>query len=307
MEKKEKKIDPANKLTHRFLRELRKNKTEKECDLLVEYAFAHISILMPSSHQLRIYQEKHRLYDRFLPHLATFLPSGGLVIDVGANVGDTMAAMYCANPNLEFVCIEADHSFFEILEQNINRIRINDANVSVTPIKALVGKSVKNVYLEGTGGTKRAVVNEGGTAALSSRPLDRILEVDTGRTIVLLKCDVDGYDYDVIDSGQELIEEHCPVLFFECDFDKDAQKIAYEKTIDQLIKNGYDHWVIFDNFGEVVLRTNSLSDIVQLFDYVWRQNMKRTTRTIYYFDLLATGKKYRNMVDQCIRDYITNV
>ncbi|MEI7464384.1 MAG: hypothetical protein WCJ87_03490 [Burkholderiales bacterium] len=60
---------------------------------LIEHPFSRVSILMPKNHRLAEYKKRHRLYDQFLPHLARYLPTGGVVVDIGANVGDTLAAM----------------------------------------------------------------------------------------------------------------------------------------------------------------------------------------------------------------------
>lgn len=309
MEKLNQGLTFLKRVLFKFVNKFWKTKIEpvESSDSLVEYAFSRVSISIPSSHLLPTYQKDNKLYDRFLPYLANYLPAGGLVVDVGANVGDTLAAMYSSNPSLDFVCVEADDKYFAILEQNISRIHSNNANVSIVPIKALAGESVSNVVLEGKGGTKKAVFSQDGAATLNSRTLDSILDGGNTKSIVLIKSDVDGYDFDVIDSARRVICEHRPILFFECLFDNDYQKASYEKTICGLISLGYDHWVVFDNFGDVILRTGHLSDIVQLFDYVWRQNLKRSTRTIHYYDILATGTSYRNAVDQCINDYLESV
>ena len=284
---------------------LRRRPVTGHSDMIVEYAFERVSIKIPSSHQLGLYQRKHKLYDRFLPHLAKYLPVGALVVDVGANCGDTLAAMFSSNSNLAFVCVEPDDEFYALLDVNTKRIQEIDARVSVRLIKSLIGKSVTNVSLVGTGGTKKAVVGGmEGAATMDSTALDGLLDYTEKQRLVLIKSDVDGYDYDVVDSAEHLVNEHTPLLFFECQFDHDFQKAGYEQTISRLGASGYDYWVLFDNFGEVVLRTQQVNDIYQLFDYVWRQNMKRTSRTIFYFDVLATGARYRSVVDHSVGDYL---
>jgi hypothetical protein len=99
---------------------------------------------------------------------------------------------------------------------------------------------------------------------------------------------------------------HCKLerSYFECQLDHKFQKTGYERTIANLQSKGYVNWVILDNFGEVVLRTNDIRQINQLFDYVWRQNIRRTTRTIYYFDALASTKKDSALINKVIDDYL---
>lgn len=271
---------------------------------MIEYPFGRLSVRMPASHQLANYQRNHKLYDRFLPHLAKYLSTEGLVIDVGANCGDTLAAMFSANSDLAFVCVEPDDEFFQMLQETKERILAIDPSVSIRLVKELIGESVKNVSLEGSKGTKKAVSGSSGSMTMDSMPLDKAIDSAEGQKLVLLKSDVDGYDYDVIDSAERLVTMHRPLLFFECQQDHDFQRAGYVQTITRLFDSGYDQWVVFDNFGEVVLRTERVSDIVQLFDYVWRQNMKRSSRTIYYFDVLASTEQHRLTIGRCIDDYL---
>ena len=271
---------------------------------LVPYSFAGLEILMPKDHRLGIYQTLHPLYDRFLPHLAKYLPAGSIVVDVGANVGDTLAAMYVSNTSLAFVCIEPDDEFFPILRTNAGRITSQDELVSITLIKSLVGASVTNVTLKGAGGTKKAVQTPG-TSGIQSETIDDLLEIPPGKMLALLKSDVDGYDYDVINSAHNVIDSARPLLFFECQLDHAFQKTAYERLISELPTRGYNSFTVFDNFGEVVMRTNDAAAVIQLFNYVWRQNAGRASRTVYYYDILVGEQKHDGLICSCIADYVS--
>lgn len=66
------------------------------------YKVKNFDLQIPIDHRLPLYQSQFANYDRFLPHLAKQLDSNDLVIDIGANVGDTVAAMLLENPNLRF-------------------------------------------------------------------------------------------------------------------------------------------------------------------------------------------------------------
>jgi hypothetical protein len=119
-----------------------------------EYRYRRYSILLPAEHLLPIYQKHHKRYDRFLPHLVKYLERAVTVIDVSANCGDTLAAMYDANGEVNYICIEPDDIFFSFLDENVRRIKSVDSHASVSSIKALVGKGVSSAMLEGSGGTK---------------------------------------------------------------------------------------------------------------------------------------------------------
>jgi len=272
-------------------------------DMNIKYQYRDFSIELPAEHLFPSFQEKHKLYDRFLPHLCKYLAPGSTILDVGANCGYSLAAMYNSNKRLVFVCVEPDNVFVEFLRANARRIREGDREASITIIDSLVGKQIQSASLEGSGGTRRAVVSER-AGCKSSKSVDDILAQCKCASVTLLKSDVDGFDYDVIDSAELLLDSCAPMIFFECQFDQASQKAGYERTISSLAAKGYIKWIIFDNYGEVVLRTNDMGAMGQLCDYLWRQNIGRSTRTIWYYDVLAATAKDGALVDKVIDDYI---
>lgn len=266
-----------------------------------EYRYKDFSILLPADHMLPTYQRHHPKYDRFLPHLAKYIVSSDTVIDVGANVGDTLAGMAAANSTLSYICIEPDDAFFELLVQNISRIKRVKTDLNVRAVKSLVGKAVSAVNLEGRAGTRHAVMNGGGK--IRSRPLDEILADAPHSAIRVLKTDVDGFDYDVLDSSLAVIRRNKPLIYFECQFDYDYQRAGYEKTLSALEVDGYCDWTVFDNFGELILRARGTDVVIQLMNYVWRQNTGKSARTIHYYDVLAVQSQDAALVDRVLAEY----
>ncbi|MEI7464385.1 MAG: FkbM family methyltransferase [Burkholderiales bacterium] len=205
---------------------------------------------------------------------------------------------------MQFICVEPDDEFFALLESNSRRIRALDETASIELIKALVGASKGTVLLQGAGGTKSAICSAGNSAGMTRRALDDLTRPSRGKEVHLIKSDVDGYDYDVIESGLDLIESKRPILFFECQFDHEFQKHSYERLIKKLFSMGYGSFAVFDNFGEVMIQTENIGDVSQLFDYLWRQNSKRTSRTLYYYDILVSEPKHSELVTTCLTDYL---
>lgn len=279
----------------RFLESIRKNTSDQ-----LEVKYKGFSIFLPAEHKLPEYQQRHVKYDQFLPHLAKYMEDLSTVIDVGANCGDTLAGMCQENDRLKYICIEPDDTFFEYL--NINICLIKDAlkGLDVTAVKSLVGQSISNVSLKGVGGTRHAVVGAGNT---KSDSLDSILDDLSPTQVKLLKTDVDGFDWDVIDSSRHLLSSSQPMVFFECQFEDEYQKAKFKETISWLKENGYEDWTVFDNFGEVMARTQNIEIIFQLMEYVWRQNQKVATRTIYYYDILAASSQDSQLIDAALKEY----
>lgn len=266
-----------------------------------EYRYNDFSIYLPANHMLPTYQKQHPKYDRFLPHLARYIRPSETIIDIGANVGDTLAGMAEQNSTASYICIEPDELFYWFLEENIQRIKLCKKDLQVQTINALVGKNISGVSLEGHGGTKHAVMNKEG--GIQSKSLNELLEKTFYQNIRILKTDVDGFDYDVLQSSISVIHDHKPIIFFECQYDFCYQKEGYEKLFHSLESEGYSDWTIFDNFGEIIIRTNNLDAVNQLINYVWNQNIRRTTRTIYYYDVLAIQDQDAPLIDRVLADF----
>ena len=268
-----------------------------------QYRIGNIYIELDYTHRLPDYQSSHAYYDSFLPHLAKHLPSKGLVIDVGANVGDTLVGMIDANENLEDVCIEADKGFFDDLSKNIKTIKAQVPNANVHAVNVFVGKELNNVYLEGSNGTKHAVI---GAGDIESQPLDKVLkDIGLDAKLSLLKTDVDGFDYDVIRSSENLLSD-CPLIYFECQYENVDQLNGYKSLFRELIERGYSSFVFFDNFGQYIAELGAVEQLNSLLGYVARQNLGRGTRTFYYYDILAFDEDKREFVNGVIKDYVTN-
>lgn len=121
------------------------------------YKIGNTEIELPREHRLEEYQRVHPNYDRFLPHLARHLNKHSVVLDIGANCGDTLAAMVWANSDLAYVCIEPDPAFYSYLLKNIERLREHYPKLDVVPLQIMIGAPAENIGLVGSGGTRSAL------------------------------------------------------------------------------------------------------------------------------------------------------
>lgn len=278
---------------------------KKALNINVSYAYNNFVIKLPADHLLPDYRISHKLYDRFLPHMAQYLSKGDVVVDVGANCGDTLAGMCDVNPTLKFICIEPDDAFFDLLQENTAKIISVYPGIDITLINKFVGKSVSNVVLAGSNGTKKAIRIDG-AQAIKAVSLDDILSNAGIDSVRLIKSDVDGFDYDVIESGNIYLSKCSPIIYFECQLDEPYQKDRFCSLIDNIdIVCGYHNFAIFDNFGELIVTTRDRQVIYQFIEYVWKQNILRTTRTIYLYDILAFKDIDATLVSSVINDYVS--
>lgn len=293
----EKEIKSKSNLYPKIIRKI-KRKLRALSIISITFQYKKFSIKLPANHLLKDFHKTHPKYDRFLPHLSKYIGKKETVIDIGANVGDTLAGMAEQNSTLDYICIEPDNYFFNLLKQNIKRIKISVKNLNVQTIKALVGKNITNVKLDGKNGTKHAIIQK--NSAIKSQSLDEII---SKKKIKLLKSDVDGFDYEVLDSSMSIIKKSKPIIFFECQYNFMYQKLGYIRTLKKLEKIGYCYWIVFDNYGEVMVKTNNINIVIQLIEYIWQQNTGKTTRSIFYYDILTVQKKNLSFINKVVKDY----
>jgi len=216
-----------------------------------------------------VYQEKYRLYDRFLPHLASYLE--GTVVDVGANCGALAVAMGVKNPALEFVCIEPEDKHLQHLHKNVlqisNRVQVDRAKI----------------------GTQYKL-------------LDKVIEQFEVKDIGLLKIDVDGYDWDVIDSYSF---SQKPPIYIEEDFKLPDQYAKYHAMNQKLSELGYNNIWMFDNFGCLIGFTKDWDVVNSLNAYVNRMKAGQSAITFWYMDLLLCQDQDVDNLGQGVMSYIS--
>lgn len=176
------------------------------------------------------------------------------VIDVGANVGDTIAVLKTAI-DLPVIAIEGDEVCYEFLQKNIHQFQ----NVSL--IKSYLGEKSKsvNVNLENAGWNTTIIPEESGNRQIVLSTLDEIIMAGgfDDRLLKLLKVDVEGFDTIVLRGASDLIQKHKPVLFFE--YNRKSMKAINEEGLSTLLsfeKFGYTKIVFFDHKGNLVLATD---------------------------------------------------
>lgn len=265
------------------------------------YQINNYSIQIDFNHRLPDYQNTHLFYDKFLPHLVKYLPDNTLVIDVGANVGDTLVGMLGNKDTLEYLCIEASDDFFFDLKKNVDSLISQNRKLRISILNDFVGRDITDVGLDGKGGTKHAVVGGGNIKSKTMTSILSDLAVDSSR-LSLLKTDVDGFDWDVIRSSFEVLK-HNPYVFFECEYDNLEQLKSYKELFSEMVSIGYSKFSFFDNFGQFILSTDNLTEVDELLDYVKRQNFHNSTRTYHYYDVLAYPNDKCVEVDSMIAEY----
>ena len=234
-----------------------------------KYSIGSYQIDIPDDHLLPVYQTEHPTYDRFLPYLLQEFEHSmnDTVVIVGANIGDTLAALCNVRPEFIFINFEPDEDFYSLLVSNTSIIS-SISEVEIINRKSYVGKAAKLNALVGEGGTKHAVFIEDELAKqIELTCLDEVLPTLLVGNLKLLIIDVDGFDWDVINSGLNVIQSQSPMIYFEL-YANDLQTLAeYFSSIISLEEAGYS-FSIFDNFGNIVQENANSANVIVIMPSV---------------------------------------
>jgi len=214
-------------------------------------------LILPPNHLLSIYDYLYPKYDKFISKLVINMKENESVIDIGANIGDTLARLINSNSKPKYYSIEADEYFFEYLKKNKEKI-VSSTQNRITLIKELVGMDLIGNLSDTTPGTKSLVESSDG---FKTKKLDQIIIEHNIKNIALIKVDVDGYDYNVLLSGMNQIKKYKPILFFEY---MSLNELGYTDLINKLHEIGYKNWTALNNYGEIIFENKSYTDILRL-------------------------------------------
>ena len=256
------------------------------------------SLAVPAEHPLAGILVEFPQYNRPLglavQAIASLSSSGSAlaIIDVGANVGETIALIekYC--PDLcTYLCLEADQEIARLCALNYagnSRVHVEHCYIGEDEGVAVMlkddGRANPSVKL---------IADDSGKCGPSSGRLVRLDTVagpfaEAQGTISLIKIDTEGYDFSVLRSTPRLIDKYKPAIYFEW-YPKLMLDLGEEvwSGFEYLATFGYRHFIFFTGLGnyycQVVdpdrLFLRSLSSIVL------------NDEKIEYFDVFASTQK----------------
>ena len=250
---------------------------DPSCRLSIHGRYLNI----PLSHALPIYLKNHRFYDR-LPHRLSEYIHGRdgrmKCIDVGANIGDSIAAMYQDVAD-QFIAIEPNPTFYPYLESNWSwNKRVRMLNVVCSS-----GSHERRYVIQEKSGTASLARSDVGVA-MNAKSIDQIvLEIPEFADSNLVKVDTDGHDFEVIEGAAQLISRNSPAVLFECGPFSNVRYVEDCLTTMRFFKEvGYGSFLLYDNFGCLMGRY-SFSDLT-IFRSLLFYNL---TSDFNYFDILV--------------------
>lgn len=253
----------------------------------IRYRIKNLDITLNEDHALPRIQQAHPLYDQFLPFLVSRLPVGW-VVDIGANVGDTLYALIQSCDG-RFLCVEPDAVYFDLLRENVSALSI-EQQAKVLLENAFISSRPEAKMTVRADGTATAVSISGQDASSArSVALCQLLRERNipPSQITLVKVDTDGFDADCLLSIGETWNQMSPLLYWEHWFETKEQCEELPKLFDVLAQNGYQHFVLFDSAGLPICR-GDMQVLRDHHDFLVGVHKGLTTiASNYYMDVLA--------------------
>jgi FkbM family methyltransferase len=252
------------------------------------------SMRMPAEHPLPEVLHLFPQYNRPLAMAikAIALTSSGnpdlTVIDVGANIGETVAVIEQLVPDVTYLCIEADEDIARICRFN------HRGNPRVQTEQCYIGENAGSpVMLQDDGRanpTTKLIDRENFDESSRYGRLVRLDTVaapfaDAHNGLSLIKVDTEGYDFSVLRSGATLIEHYRPALYFEWfpDLLVDLQEEVWS-GFDFLEGLKYRHFVFFSSHGDYYCHLSRPDHfILKSLASTASQN-----KSLLYFDVFAS-------------------
>jgi hypothetical protein len=230
--------------------------------LRLEQNGAAVELSAPTDHKLDYYRRSHPYYDVRLPRLAALVARerpGETMIDVGANIGDTIALCRLEGCSAPFIAVEPSSEFLPYLDSNANQGALGDVRI----LQAFVG-------------TKPIEAETCPTLTLDT--------IAAGMPVSLIKTDTDGYDGALLLSALKYLKATRPILWAEIESTSAIDEARWRALLEDL---GYGMLAVFDNYGFLFAAGAIQDHHGSLLDLVRYCRRGRAVRhhTIYHVDV----------------------
>ena len=240
---------------------------------------------MPFSHNGVYYTLKYKNYDKQLKRICDYVKSieGGRIlniIDVGANIGDTV--LNIGDKDNNYLVVEGEKEYNQFIPQNLKGYKY-------ILEECFCGEKDENdvgVSINMESGTAKLTFSETQCEHIDVKTIDSIVDHHNFKPDIL-KIDTDGFDFKVLRGAQKILSLYKPVLFFEWTINELEQVGENPISIFPFLESmGYEQLIVFDNYGNFMCQMSSgdRNLLKQLIEYT-------RCEVIYYFDVCAINKE----------------
>lgn len=250
--------------SRRALEKMRERLVKLAGDPEIRRPYLGHPITFPLSHSLLLYEAAHATYGRNLARIAAaaVVKYPGLhAVDIGGNIGDSVL-MLREGGEFPILTIEGDPRFVRVLERNV----LSLSDVVIESCFVGTGETDAMTVLR-SGGTSRLEFREGKSDSVRAVPLaDVLARHPPFLASKLLKLDLDGLDFAVLEASLAWLADARPVVFLEYDPAlAAAHGLDGPQTLEALRSVGYTRALVWDDHGNFLLGA-SLDDRELLLD-----------------------------------------
>ena len=278
------------------------------------YKVGHYTITLPPRHQLDFYQQNFKYYDKKLPAIARLVESKYKfisIIDIGANIGDTAAALRDAC-NASIICVEGNSEFIPLLKANLLGLPGIFRVIPKFIGPESFGNNGRVVTANGTAHIERGIPNAPADRQQETISIATYTELLASNTdlpeVRLVKIDTDGFDFKIILGSMKQISANHPILFVEFDPSFSPKNEKHEALIamNALIDAGYIHYIIFDNYGNYMFSFSegAVDRFRDLFCFL--EQSRYSGAGVIYLDVCCFAEKDTDIFFQLVKAERTN-
>lgn len=285
---------------NRLLRKLR-----KLLRINIRYTICSTSVILPPGHTLPIFQRDFPHYDTYflgaLRRIGVYASARAdsiLFVDVGANVGDTAVAVLETTP-ARVVCVEGNRYFLQYIKRNLSEYQ---DRVILIDRYILPGETA-GLYesTQSTGGFRPLEIGRAWECGASS-DVSKILS-ENRADICIWKSDTDGLDVPILLGNWRLIDRHCQVIWFELDPNAAGSSMAQIDGLAEKLANSGRMLYLFDNTGNLILRTSGETAKGALVDVTsWVAQNRNSRSGVAYLDVWAIEPILANALGEPFAD-----
>jgi FkbM family methyltransferase len=266
----------------------------------IEYELDGLTLGLPETHALPSIRKSYPIYGMNLARAAAVVKQHYpdlRVIDIGANVGDSVAIIR-SKVNCPILCIEGFDDYFAFLLHNVGQLPEIELEKSYVGIE---GWEMHGTIrpLRGTAGVHLNPTE----SKIPMRPLKDILASHPAfECAKLWKIDTDGLDTEIILNNVQAISLTRPIIFFEYDphFFEQLNLDGFA-VFERLLGANYSRALFYKNTGEYFITAN-LCDKRLLEDL---HEAQRGKGSLEYWDICVFPDEDSQMADNLRSEEIT--
>lgn len=223
-------------------------------NLLFKFTPDKILFLIKKWHYLRKLKKMPEEDEEDLVMLKNIIHEGDHVLDIGANIGIyTRFLSVYAGASGKVYSFEPIPETYNFLKNNINKLNLDNVTALNSAVSDYTGKVLMEVpkYDKAVDNYYEAKIVTDTKKGFKSfevdcSTLDQLYEKYNFKP-VFIKCDVEGFEWNVFKSAESLLKKAGPVLLIEINQDLNAPDNKTKNLIQFLKKNEYSIYIKQDN------------------------------------------------------------